>query len=99
MSNIDKWCNVEDNNDEYISPINLWIEETSSGPDEPWHFFYFPVHDEDSIVDMVQDMKEVLTYAYYRFDISLFYLATKHKGKTHGNDELICCLHWLYDFT
>jgi hypothetical protein len=38
-------------------------------------------------------------YAFYRFDISLFCLATKHKGKTQGNDEFMCWLHWLYDFT
>jgi hypothetical protein len=44
-------------------------------------------------------MKELPTYACYRFDISLFCLATKHKGKTQGNDEFICWLHWLYDFT
>jgi hypothetical protein len=99
VSSTDEWCNVEGNNDKYINPIDLWIEEACNRPSEPWHFFDFLLQDEDSITDLVQSMKKVPICAFYKFDISLFFLATKHKGKTQGNDEFICWLHWLYDFT
>jgi hypothetical protein len=59
MSSTDEWCNVEDKNDKYINHVDLWIEEACSSPDEPWRFFDFLLHDEDSIADMVQAMKEV----------------------------------------
>jgi hypothetical protein len=36
MSSTDDWCNVEDTNDKYISPVDSWIEEACSSPDEPW---------------------------------------------------------------
>jgi len=44
-------------------------------------------------------MKELPTDTYYKFGISLFFLATKQKGKIQGNGDFICWLHWLYDFT
>jgi hypothetical protein len=36
MSRADEWCNVEDANDKYIIPVDSWIEEACSSPDEPW---------------------------------------------------------------
>jgi hypothetical protein len=100
MSSIDKWCNNDDKNNKYINPVELWIEEACSSTRDLWHFGATLLHDDPyPIAGSFQVMKELPTYAYYRFDISLFFLATKHKGKTQGNDEFICWLHWLYDFT
>jgi hypothetical protein len=53
MSNADECCNSKDKNDKYIGPMDLWIKEACSSPDEPWRFFNFLLHDEDSIVDLV----------------------------------------------
>lgn len=44
-------------------------------------------------------MMEILTYVTGMFDISLFWLIIKHKGRSHFHDEIIQWLHWLFDFT
>jgi len=84
----------------YISPVELWIKEACSNTRDPWHSIEILLHDDPyPIARSFQVMKELPTYAYYRFDIALFCSATKHKGKTQGSDEFIYWLHWLYDFT
>lgn len=77
----------------------IWIEEAHNSIEKPWFFFISLPHDEDYLVDLVQNMKKILANIHYKFDALLFCLAAKHKGKTQGNDKFICWLHWLYDFT
>jgi len=100
---------LKNNNDEqsyahnekyrYTSPNNLWIKEACSSTKKPCHFFDFFPRDEDFLTFLVQTTKEGLTDIHNRFNVSLFCLKTKHKGKTQGNDGFICQLHWLYGFT
>jgi len=85
MSSANEWCNVDTKNNGYISPIEIWIEEACNSPSEPWNSFDFLQHDEDSNADLIQAMKEVPMYIFYKFDVSLFFLATKHKGNIQGN--------------
>jgi hypothetical protein len=54
----------------------------------------------DSTLDFDRrKVKEMSVYDYLVLDVSLFWFATKHKGKFQGIDELIKWLHWIYDFT
>jgi hypothetical protein len=91
MSSTNEWCNVEDKNNKYISPIEFWIEEACSSTGDLWHFVATLLHDDPCpMARPFQVIKKVPMSAYYRFDISLFWLATKHKVKIHGNDEFMC---------
>jgi hypothetical protein len=100
MNNINGWFNASDENNKYIIPVELWFDEAWGSTMDAWYSIVNLFHDDSIlIVGSFQVMKELPTYACYRFDISLFCLATKHEGKTQDNDESICWFHLIYDFT
>jgi hypothetical protein len=100
MSITNKWFNASNENNKYINPIELWIEEACSSTWDAWYSIVTLLDDDPNPIEgSFRVMKELPAYACYRFDISLLCLATKHKGKIQGNDEFTCWLHWLYDFT
>jgi hypothetical protein len=43
-------------------------------------------------------LMEIPSCMYFTFDVSLFWMMTKHKGQSHGLDEMQRWLHWIYDF-
>jgi len=83
-------------NDVYTNVIQAWIDEACSGACHFWHDFY---HAYGFMFYSNHNLMEIPTCMYFTFDVSLFWMMTKHKGISHGIDEMLRWLHWIYDFT
>jgi hypothetical protein len=64
ISSTKEWCNVDDKNNKYIIPIELWIEEACRSIGDLWNFIATVLHvDPCPIVGYFRDMKKVPTYS------------------------------------
>jgi hypothetical protein len=82
--------------DVYTSPTQAWIDEVCSGACHFWHEFD---HAHGFMFCSSQSLMDIPTCMYLIFDVSLFWLMTKHKGRSHGIHEMLKWLHWIYNFT
>jgi hypothetical protein len=83
----------------YYSPVQSWIERLCSSTCQPPFvlddIFYLQVP--RSIFSPA--VMEIPSYKHLDFNVSLFWMMTKHKEKIHCIDGMLRWLHWLSDFT
>jgi hypothetical protein len=78
------------NQDDYTNAIQTCMEEAYSGACHSWHEFD-GIH--GSMFYSSHHSMEIPACIYLAFDVSLFWLMTKHKGRGHGIDEVLRWLH------
>jgi hypothetical protein len=80
---------------DYISPIDLWMEEFCGDLNQPWYSLGLLFHRYD--LALFPDLR--VTVILPDTCISLFWLITKHKGRIQTVDKFLQWLHWIFDFT
>jgi hypothetical protein len=74
--------------DDYISPIQHWIEQACSSTHQPWHDLgvFFCLKEFISIFS--HTAIEIPTYSCKMFDVVLFWFIAKHKGRSRVVDMI-----------
>ena len=85
--------------EDYINPIQHWIEETCNGSCHPWNDFDLLCHLHEPISDFRLALVEFPAYVHVIFDVVLFWFIAKHKRRLFSFEKMLAWLHWLYDFT
>jgi hypothetical protein len=88
--NMELYHEVYCSNIVYTNPIQSWIEDACSGA---CHFLREFDHGHEFMFYSSHSLMEILACIYFTFDVSLFWMVTKHKGRSHGIYERIKWLH------
>jgi hypothetical protein len=83
---------------DYISPIDLWMEEICGSVAQRWHDLGLVLHEYNISMIPNPTVSEVPPCTHMTFNVSLFWFITKHNGKPQV-DEFFKWLHWIYGFT
>jgi hypothetical protein len=83
----------------YITIIQHWIEESCSASCQPWKEFYVLHHFHEHISNVNFLNMEIPTYLYVVLHIALFWFINKQKARALDVHKELGWLHWLSDFT
>lgn len=83
----------------YHSPMQSWIVRSCSSSSQHLHILDDIFHLQVPSFRFSPAATEIPAYKHSDFNVSLFCMMTKHRGRSHCTDEVLRWLHWLSNFT